>query len=181
MQEFRSVVLEKDTALSKSEELCEFYEGSYGDLYHGDERLLKKINESDKVVLRVNSSNAIGAAAIICQDRITAPGTSPERRLFTESRTERMMGLLAACGEIEKSTWMTVGVEYERMQETANRAGMQKAKTVYPILGMLERTFESEKYSFTGDNEGNIIVRKSLPNGSYYNQNAWMFPVGGEI
>lgn len=151
-------ILSVEDIHKRSEELVELFQLSYGDDYRGDEKLRKKLEETDQAVILENQRR-IGAVALIGDGRIMAPGTLPGVAEMG-SRSDRMVRLLEECEGY--ADWMSIGVQYEKMQTLARRAGMTPESSSYVVSSVLAQVDELDKYEYDYDEAKKLLIQREL-------------------
>ena len=152
----------------------QLFRDSYGDDYRGDRKLLKKIGEADRIIGLYNTDRRMGAAAIIGAGRILAPGTSPNYEVFG-SRSRLMVQLLQESNRSGDAEWVSIGVEYDKMQNAATRADMHPTQNAGRIDKLLEAASELGVYRLGVSDDHGLIIEKDLPNNDTYRQQVWVY------
>lgn len=103
--------------------------------------------------------------------RITTIGTSAEKD-FSDRRFHRMVTLLSKLREESEARWMSIGLEYDKMQAAAEQSGMYPIESGHTAISLLEEIGEVDKYRVTSGGNQPVVMTKTS-NG--YQQNMWQW------
>ena len=160
---------ELDNALGRFA-LYTLFSSAYGDSYRGNDALDKKIAEADGAFLLTHMKQ-IGAGCLVGGGRITTIGTSAEKD-FSDRRFHRMVTLLSKLREESEARWMSIGLEYDKMQAAAEQSGMYPIESGHTAISLLEEIGEVDKYRVTSGGNQPVVMTKTS-NG--YQQNMWQW------
>lgn len=146
--------------------LSGLFSSAYGDNYRGDEVLRNKLEEANFALVG-RDDGEVSAGCVVDGGRITTIGTTCNPQL-TRNRSDRMVDFLENIGGETGVSWISIGLEYERMQKLAEKAGMYRVKMVQTALELLESSGELDRYSICSSDGQPVVISKRG-----YNQNIW--------
>lgn len=144
---------------------CQLFQEAYGDTYRGDTALLRKLGEASAGILRLTENRVDAGCVVGAGGRITTIGTAPGHIV---SRFNRMVSFLEEVRDEECATWISIGLQYDRMQQAARQAGFTPLHDGHQALALVNGTGELSRYRITAGGSDPVILEK---NG--YNQHIW--------